>query len=567
MFRFSPDLRVATFLFAIVLQTAKATPGGESTTTSLSAPPFVVYGQQVTLTAQVSVVIDDSLGGLSVPTVPTGSVQFNGVPGGSEPVTLDGSGQAQLVVNNLQVADSPYTFTATYNPSGPTFLSSTSGQSLITVTAASTFIQVTTSQTPSASGQSVTFTATVSAEAPSSAIPGGVVEFYINLGGFGPPVPVNSNGQATLTISSLAVGLNLVSAQFGEVGGNFLASAAPNIDQVVNLNNSNLYWTDRNTGDRVVWAMNGTSFSSGVQFTTLGSNWEIDGTGDFSLNGQTDILWTNTTTGERVIWMMNGNSFLQSYSLGTVPTNWIISGVADFNNDGSPDILFRNTTTGEGLIWLMSGTTHTTDESIGIIPANLRISAVGNNGGGGVADIVMTNAETGERTVWGVLGSQLVESNTLGTVAANWVLFQSGEEPVEPAKNDFNGDGNPDLLFENTTTGDLYVWLMNRTSLSSSAFIGNVPTQWQVVGTGDFSADGSPDILWQNSSTGQVVIWVMNGTNYVSTVPVAVAPAGWSVSGVADFNGDGYPDILWTNTTTGQRLIWLMNGTTYGSSV
>jgi hypothetical protein len=313
MFRFSPDLRVATFLFAIVLQTAKATPGGESTTTSLSAPPFVVYGQQVTLTAQVSVVIDDSLGGLSVPTVPTGSVQFNGVPGGSEPVTLDGSGQAQLVVNNLQVADSPYTFTATYNPSGPTFLSSTSGQSLITVTAASTFIQVTTSQTPSASGQSVTFTATVSAEAPSSAIPGGVVEFYINLGGFGPPVPVNSNGQATLTISSLAVGLNLVSAQFGEVGGNFLASAAPNIDQVVNLNNSNLYWTDRNTGDRVVWAMNGTSFSSGVQFTTLGSNWEIDGTGDFSLNGQTDILWTNTTTGERVIWMMNGNSFLQSY--------------------------------------------------------------------------------------------------------------------------------------------------------------------------------------------------------------------------------------------------------------
>jgi len=416
-------------------------------------------------------------------------------------------------------------------------------------------------------------------------------------------VTLNTDGIQTITATD-----TFLSYETG-TSGNIKVGAAP-------VANPNLYWTDTSTGNRVIWVMSGTSYSSSVPLGNVATAWEIDGTGDFNTNGNTDILWTNTTTGERVIWLMSGNTFSSSVSLGVVGTNWVISGVgafgggnqpdilwtntatgerviwimngtafssvvslgvvpaywsidgvADFNNDGQPDILFTNITTGQRLVWLMYGTSFGSAVSLGIVPAELRVSAVGNNGGGGVADIVMTNAETNERTVLGLLGASLVESNTLGTVTSNWELFQGGVEPVELAKYDFNGDGNPDILFENSSTGDLYAWLMNGTSLSSSVFIANVPAPWQVVGTGDFSADGSPDILWQNSSTGQVVIWVMDGTSYISTVPVAVAPAGWSVSAVADFNGDGSPDILWTNTTTGERLIWLMSGPNFVSSV
>ena len=87
------------------------------------------------------------------------------------------------------------------------------------------------------------------------------------------------------------------------------------------------------------------------------------------------------------------------------------------------------------------------------------------------------------------------------------------------------------------------------------------------MGSGDFNGDGQPDILWQNSVTGQRVIWLMNGTSYSSLPSLGTVPTSWNIAGAADFNGDGKPDILWQNSVTGARVIWLMNGTSYSSLV
>ena len=413
-------------------------------------------------------------------------------------------------------------------------------------------------------------------------------------------VTLNTSGAQTITVSD-----SVTSSESGTSGSIATTTTSPN-----------LYWTDTSTGNRVIWLMNGTSYGSSVALGNVATSWEIDGTGDFGGDGNIDILWTNTTTGERVIWLMSGNTVSSSVSLGVVATNWIISGVADFNGDGkpdilftntttgerviwlmngtsygssvslgvvpaywsisgvadfnedgSPDILFRNTTTGEGLIWLMDGTTHTLDESIGIIPAELRISAIADYNGDGSPDLLMTNAVTDERVIWLMNGYTHASTVSLGVVPSNWELYPSGLDPVELAKLDFNGDGQPDILFENTTTGDLYVWLMNGTTFSSSVFIGNVAPPWQIVGTGDFAGTGNADLLWMNTSTGEIVIWLMNGTSFVSGVSVGAAPAGWTINAVGDFNGDGSPDILFTNTTTGERVIWLMSGTSFSSSV
>jgi hypothetical protein len=84
---------------------------------------------------------------------------------------------------------------------------------------------------------------------------------------------------------------------------------------------------------------------------------------------------------------------------------------------------------------------------------------------------------------------------------------------------------------------------------------------------GDFNGDGKADILWQNSSTGQRGIWLMNGTTLQSTVSLETVATSWSIAGSSDFNGDGKSDILWQNSSTGQRVIWLMNGTTHTANV
>ena len=43
---------------------------------------------------------------------------------------------------------------------------------------------------------------------------------------------------------------------------------------------------------------------------------------DFNRDGKPDILWQNTATGERAIWLMNGTSYSSGVSLGIVPTQW-----------------------------------------------------------------------------------------------------------------------------------------------------------------------------------------------------------------------------------------------------
>src|SRR5205809_6984231 len=82
-----------------------------------------------------------------------------------------------------------------------------------------------------------------------------------------------------------------------------------------------------------------------------------------------------------------------------------------------------------------------------------------------------------------------------------------------------------------------------------------------MVGTSDFNGDGKADILWQNTSTGQRVILLMNGTAPQSVVNLGTVPTSWSIAVSSDFNGDGKADILWQKISTGQRAILLMNST------
>ena len=77
-----------------------------------------------------------------------------------------------------------------------------------------------------------------------------------------------------------------------------------------------------------------------------------------------------------------------------------------------------------------------------------------------------------------------------------------------------------------------------------------------MIGTGDFTDDHHSDILWQNTSTGQVTIWEMNGTNIIGGGPVNPIPGpSWQTVGTGDFNDDGHSDILW-RTANGQTAIW-----------
>jgi len=66
-----------------------------------------------------------------------------------------------------------------------------------------------------------------------------------------------------------------------------------------------------------------------------------------------------------------------------------------------------------------------------------------------------------------------------------------------------------------------------------------------VVGAGDFNQDGQADLVWENSVTGQREIWLIN--NGVPTTAINLGRVGtnWHIAGTGDFIGTGQASLVW----------------------
>jgi FG-GAP-like repeat len=115
-------------------------------------------------------------------------------------------------------------------------------------------------------------------------------------------------------------------------------------------------------------------------------------------------------------------------------------------------------------------------------------------------------------------------------------------------------------------SGNTAIWFLNGMTIASIASLGNIPSNWNVAGTGDFNGDGYGDILWEDSS-GNLAVWLLGSGGQISSIGGLgnLPPAIWSVVGIADFNGDGKSDLLWRDTG-GNTAIWFMNGTAVSSA-
>jgi hypothetical protein len=170
-----------------------------------------------------------------------------------------------------------------------------------------------------------------------------------------------------------------------------------------------------------------------------------------------------------------------------------------------------------------------------------------------LSDIVWYNTTNGQVVNWLLNGTTVIGGGSVGSAASPWAIV---------GQRDFNGDGKSDILWRNSSTGQLVVWLLNGSSVIGGGSLGSAASPWSVAGTGDFNGDGFGDVLWYNSSTGQVVIWLTNGTSVIGGGSPGSAATPWMIAGIGDFDGNQTSDILWYNTTSGQAVIWSLVGTT-----
>jgi hypothetical protein len=172
----------------------------------------------------------------------------------------------------------------------------------------------------------------------------------------------------------------------------------------------------------------------------------------------------------------------------------------------------------------------------------------------GKSSIAWLNTSAGDLAIWLMNGTAVSSSGGLGGIPNTFSIY---------GQRDFNGDGTADLLWRDTS-GNTSIWFMNGTSVLSSASVGNVPTNWTVAGVADFNGDGLGDLLWRDSA-GDVAVWLMSGATVLSSAGLGNVPTTWAIVGTGDFNGDGKSDILWRDNQ-GNTSIWFMNGTTVAST-
>ena len=191
-----------------------------STTTLTSSSNPSVFGQPVTFTATI-----------------TANAPGNGNPGGSvtfadgtttlATVSLSG-GSASYTTSTLSV-NAGHTIGASYGGDGNFLSSSTTISQAVNM--ASTMTSLSASTASSVFGQSVTFSATVSAVAPGAGTPSGTVSFQDG----GAPIgsgTVDSAGHASFSTTALSVGSHTITAVYSG-DGNFTGSTSSAVTNTV----------------------------------------------------------------------------------------------------------------------------------------------------------------------------------------------------------------------------------------------------------------------------------------------------------------------------------------------
>jgi hypothetical protein len=254
----------------------------------------------------------------------------------------------------------------------------------------------------------------------------------------------------------------------------------------------------------------------------------------------------------------------------------------DFNNDGKLDLVWHHRGDGSVAIWWMNGLEMNGGTVLSTIGSweNLFPAAVADLDRNGTSDVVLQNRATGPLGWWRLSGATLLSKQNIQNMpeSTQWQLRSAA---------DFNRDGDPDLVWQHDTTGQLQVWAMQSGAVASTSSpaltsqphaVAALPfgpgqltdLNWRIVGSGDFNRDGSPDVVWQHPTDGRIAIWKMAGTTYTESAPLGpgrVADLEWKIRAVGDMNADDWPDLIWQHRVDGRVAVWLMNGTSMTSAV
>ncbi|WP_338781479.1 VCBS repeat-containing protein [Streptomyces sp. DG1A-41] len=159
-------------------------------------------------------------------------------------------------------------------------------------------------------------------------------------------------------------------------------------------------------------------------------------------------------------------------------------------------------------------------------------------------------------------GAAVKPSTSYTTLATSgWTQYNALTSP-----GDVSGDGRPDLIARNSSTGAVYLY--KGTSDGRLASRVKLYDNWKgykkIVGTGDITSDGKADLLAQDTSNN---LYRYNGKGDGTFAARVKVLSNWggsynTVVGVGDITDDGRPDLV-SRDTSGN--VWRNSGDGKGS--
>ena len=330
-----------------VNQTVNAATNSATTTTVLGSPNPSTLGQAVAFTATVT----------STSGTPTGTVSFQAGTTNLGTASLNAAGQATISTNSLPAGTQ--TIAATY--AGDATFAGSSGTTSQTVSSTATSTTTTTlvgSPNPSSVGQTVTFTVTVTSPA---GTPAGSVLFFSGSTVLG--IANLNNGSASLPVSTLPSGTNLVQASYGGAPGfnPSLGSVSQTVGSSGTFTTTTAVAANPNpaTLNQLVTLTASVSSSSGtptgiVQFQDNGTNLgtaSLNGSGLASLGATTFVAGMHTITatyeGGQNFSISSGSTFLTVNS-ATAATTTVVSSTPNPSTLNQPVTFTATVTSSSG---------------------------------------------------------------------------------------------------------------------------------------------------------------------------------------------------------------------------